>query len=174
MNYEQKYLKYKNKYIELRKQIGGWKCTHCNTENEEPRTWCKHCERTHVPPSAAAPSAAAPSAAAPSAAAPSGVASSGTVPGSAVPGNAASGSAAPGSAAQGSAAPIKIYNCVVGTCYRHKSNNRYLGKFLRKDGRARDSRAGEAGNTMAPIYVFDNETIEDNYPADMVIETKCL
>jgi len=42
MNYENKYLKYKNKYITLKKQIGGWKCPHCDTENKENKI-CKLC-----------------------------------------------------------------------------------------------------------------------------------
>jgi len=59
MNYEQKYLKYKNKYLTLKKQIGGWKCPHCNTLNEESLTVCKSCAKKH---SVGAPSGAAPSA----------------------------------------------------------------------------------------------------------------
>jgi len=57
MNYEQKYLKYKNKYLTLKKQIGGWKCLRCNTVNEESLTVCKSCAKKH---SVGAPSGAAP------------------------------------------------------------------------------------------------------------------
>ena len=59
MNYEQKYLKYKNKYLTLKKQIGGWKCLNCNTVNEESLTVCKSCAKKH---SVGAPSGSVPSA----------------------------------------------------------------------------------------------------------------
>jgi hypothetical protein len=68
---------------------------------------------------------------------------------------------------------IKIYKANVGTCYTHQADNRYLGQFLRTDSRVRNSSAGSAGQTLAPIYVFKNETIGDNYPADMVIPVPC-
>lgn len=136
MNYEQKYLKYKNKYLELRNQIGGWKCTHCNTENEEARSWCKHCEKTHVVQSGVA-SSAVPRAA--STAAPS-VASSAvpTVAPSAVP------RAAPSAASSGTlctcgycnfkrtngpkAGEIEVFRLtpIVGRCYEYVFANRSI------------------------------------------------
>jgi len=69
MNYEQKYLKYKNKYLILKKQIGGWKCPHCSIVNEESLTVCKSCAKKH---SVGATSGAAPSVSGSSAGAPSG------------------------------------------------------------------------------------------------------
>ena len=77
MNYEQKYLKYKNKYLTLKKQIGGWKCLNCNTVNEESLTVCKSCAKKH---SVGAPSGSVPSASGSSAAASSAEASSGGPP----------------------------------------------------------------------------------------------
>lgn len=69
---------------------------------------------------------------------------------------------------------IKIYKCEQGVCYKHQSDNRYLGKFLRMDSRVRDNSAGAAGQSRAPIYVFEKEIIGDNYPADIVIPTACI
>jgi len=63
---------------------------------------------------------------------------------------------------------IEIYKCEVGKYYVHESKG-YLGKFLGIESRIRDSSAGAAGQTRAPIYVFEKETICDNYPADKVI-----
>lgn len=63
---------------------------------------------------------------------------------------------------------IKIFKSVVGTCYNHK-DGRYLGKYLRMDSRER-----EGGHGRAPIYVFEKEIIQDNYPADEVIATECI
>lgn len=68
---------------------------------------------------------------------------------------------------------IKVYYAVVNTCYKHQADNRDLGKFLRTDSRARETSAGEAGQSRAPIYVFEKETIQDNYPADMIIPVAC-
>jgi hypothetical protein len=69
---------------------------------------------------------------------------------------------------------IKVYKCVKDTCYNHAADNRYLGKFIKMDSRPRDPGAGAAGQSRAPIYVFEKETIEDHYPADEVIETPCI
>lgn len=68
---------------------------------------------------------------------------------------------------------IKIYHAVVNTCYQHQADKRDLGKFLRTDSRVRNSGDGEAGQSRAPIYVFEKETIQDNYPADMIIPVAC-
>lgn len=70
--------------------------------------------------------------------------------------------------------PIPIYKCEIGTCYKHKDDNRYLGKFLRMDSRVRDSSDGTAAQTRAPIYVFEKEIIGDHYPSDIVIPTACI
>ena len=69
---------------------------------------------------------------------------------------------------------IKIYKCVKGTCYKHAADNRYLGKFLDLGSRARNTGAGAAGQTRSPIYIFEKEEINDNYPADMVIPVTCM
>jgi hypothetical protein len=71
------------------------------------------------------------------------------------------------------AALIAIYKSKVGTCYKHQ-DGRYLGKFIEMSSRVRDSSAGSAGQSRAPIYVFEKETIEDNYPSDKVIATSCI
>ena len=71
-------------------------------------------------------------------------------------------------------AAIKIYNAVVGTCYNHKDDNRYLGKFLKIGVRSRKNTAGvSVGQPSAPVYEFENETIKDNDPSDMVIPVAC-
>jgi hypothetical protein len=41
MNYYQKYLKYKNKYLEIKKQIGGAKLIELARTNSDFRSWCK-------------------------------------------------------------------------------------------------------------------------------------
>ena len=75
---------------------------------------------------------------------------------------------------------IPIYKCKIGTCYKHKDDNRYLGKYLRMDSHVRDSSDGTyssdgtAAQTRAPIYVFERETIGDKYNADRVIPTACI
>lgn len=68
---------------------------------------------------------------------------------------------------------IKVYKAVVGICY-NSNTGKYLGKFLRTDSRVRDSLDGTAGQSLSPIYVFENETIQDMYPATMVTPTPCI
>jgi hypothetical protein len=68
---------------------------------------------------------------------------------------------------------IYIYHAVVDTCYKHQADNRDLGKFLRTDSRVRNSGAGALGQTRAPIYVFEKETIQDKYPPEMIIPVTC-
>lgn len=68
---------------------------------------------------------------------------------------------------------IKVYYAVVNTCYKHQADNRDLGKFLRTDARSRDNTTGLSQQSGAPIYVFEKETIQDNYPADMIIPVAC-
>ena len=68
---------------------------------------------------------------------------------------------------------IKVYKAVVGSCYNSEAGT-YLGKFLRIDSRVRGSGDGTAGQSLAPIYVFENETIQDTYPAAMVTLTPCI
>ena len=68
---------------------------------------------------------------------------------------------------------IKIYRAVVDTCYKHQADNRDLGKFLRTDSRSRANSTGLSQQSRSPIYVFEKETIQDNFPADMIIPVTC-
>lgn len=68
---------------------------------------------------------------------------------------------------------IKVYKAELGICYNSKTG-KYLGKFLRTGERVRNSEGGTAGQSLAPIYVFENETIQDTFPAAMVTPTPCI
>ena len=63
---------------------------------------------------------------------------------------------------------IKIYMAEVGKCYKHASDNRYLGEYKKMGSRPR-----EEGHRPAPVYEFEEETIGDKYPTDMVIAVAC-
>lgn len=66
-----------------------------------------------------------------------------------------------------------MYNADIGKYYKDASDNRYLGAFVRLDSRVRDSSAGTAGQSLAPIYVFEKETLQDMFPATQIIEVLC-
>jgi hypothetical protein len=67
-------------------------------------------------------------------------------------------------------ASVKMYKCVVGkyyTCY-----GKYLGKLVEIGSRPRDPDAGAAGQSSAPVYVFENETFGDMYPSPVCVEVE--
>ena len=75
---------------------------------------------------------------------------------------------------------IKVYNCTVGSCYevvqqfgKPVDPPRYVGQYLGMKTRSRDSSAGSAGQSLAPIFVFEKETIDDTYPPEMMREVEC-
>ena len=68
---------------------------------------------------------------------------------------------------------IKIYKAVIGDCYTHADDGRYLGKFVRTDAAAARINMGFSPHSRPPIYVFEAETIGDNYPSDMIVRVPC-
>jgi len=63
---------------------------------------------------------------------------------------------------------IPIYKSIIGSCYIHPDDRRYLGKFLKTIVR------NDAEKTKRLYYEFENETFERKTPPDMVIYTPCL
>ena len=63
---------------------------------------------------------------------------------------------------------IKIYNCVIGKYYNYvisPGNEKYVGKYKKTKKREREN-----GMPPAPIYVFEKQTFQDNYPAEFMRE----
>ena len=63
---------------------------------------------------------------------------------------------------------IPIYKSIIGSCYIHPDDRRYLGKFLKTIAR------NDAEKTKRIYYEFERETFERKTPADMVIYTTCI
>jgi hypothetical protein len=68
--------------------------------------------------------------------------------------------------------PIRPGKAVVGKCYEDESGF-YLGAYLKMGSRPRDPLDSGAGQTLSPVYVFENRSIEDTYPMPKVKEVPC-
>jgi len=49
---------------------------------------------------------------------------------------------------------------------------KYLGKLVEIGSRPRDPDAGAAGQSSAPVYVFEHETFDDIYPSPVCLEVE--
>ena len=67
---------------------------------------------------------------------------------------------------------INVHTCKVGRCYDRLSDGMYLGSY-KGMGRGYLREEGPGAGTYSPIYLFENATLKDTYPVDMVIEVGC-
>ena len=67
-------------------------------------------------------------------------------------------------------ASVMMYKCVVGKYYM--CYGKYLGKLVEIGSRPRDPDAGAAGQSSAPVYVFEHETFDDIYPSPICLEVE--
>ena len=67
---------------------------------------------------------------------------------------------------------IKVFNCKVGKCYDRVSDGMYLGSY-KGIGNGYLRTEGFGSGTYSPIYLFENATLPDNYPVDLVKEVEC-